>query len=451
MDFEKFYSSLTPNERAYFIGCTDIFHDKPYDVIGRPSLSNQLQNTTQINLSQTYSARDFTDISDPPGKWDLHITSLPFITKQVMQGVNDYGYSISQPANVTNRDFGGLCIWGVNSGETTWIPQANHTPLTLNVNEFLFPGATDNVTPPVKRLYYEILSIGFETVDVSPELLKQGTQVRYRMATQGRKSQFAVNDGSGNWTGPRPQMYAYPMPPSSTSLATNIPGSIVTEAKHGSYQMHTIQDSVSDYYVTGNEQVCFTNPGNGADRGNSWMSASYINATYDYDKPLVRGDFDIVGVYYSGLGPDSSITVRYRIILSTVPSHTDPQLLALAKLSPDANYKLDSLLSHVQADFPAGVDVRENAHGDWFKKVLKIAKQVLPKAIPVVKDLIVGDYVGAATNTVKALTPQAKAQEDKTRAVVAAAPAQSSAIALLQKEIAKLKADVAALKARHAK
>lgn len=393
--FESFYNTLSADERAYFIATTDIFHDKPYNVNGRPSLSNQLQNTIVINQETTYSASTF----GVPGTWDLHIASLPFLTRQVFLSSNDNGYQVTQIAEDARAvSMAGLVAWPAEAGGTTFLPSSPYTPSFMDLQPQLFPSWTTTLETPSKRLYYEVLAIGFEVRDVTPDIYKSGSAVLYRLATQNRKTTLNILDRTTglNAGSPRTEFKVIPMLPSTAQLANQVPTSIVLEAREGSYQMNTIQDQMSDFYCSGNARF-HMNPLQPPEPsfGTSWTSGSAFTPTYDYDCPDISGDFDVVGWYATGLNTNAALNVRYRVILSLVPSPQDAQLISLAKVSPDMNSKLDSLISHIQGEFPPGVPVSMNPKGEWFKKVLSIGKRVLPKAIPIVKDLMVGNYGNA--------------------------------------------------------
>jgi hypothetical protein len=116
--FDKFLASLDTAERNYFTVCTDLFTDDPknLDLSGRPSLSNQLQNTVVLNLERTFSRLDF-GISSASDSWDLHIASLPFFTRQLFSASNDNGYQVSPSSTLPRTvSFGGLTAWGALPG-----------------------------------------------------------------------------------------------------------------------------------------------------------------------------------------------------------------------------------------------------------------------------------------------------------------------------------------------
>lgn len=399
--FDKFLASLDTAERNYFTVCTDLFTDDPknLDLSGRPSLSNQLQNTVVLNLERTFSRADF-GISTAYDSWDLHLASLPFYSRQIFSASNDDGYQVKASSAVPRTlFFGGLTAWAAIPGGTTFQPDSLLSPAFMDLQPLLFPQWTTTMSAPLPRLYYEVLASGFEVRDVTPELLKSGSAVLYRLPTQNRKATLNVLDSvSGiNSLSPRTEFKCIPMLPSTQSLANQIPSSVIFEVKEGSYQMNCIQDQVSDFYLSGNARI-HLNPLTPpvADQGNSWTSANTFSDAYDYNCPDISGDFDVVGWYASGLNPASKISVRYRVIVSTVPSPTNAQLMSLARVSPDANEKLNSLISHVQGQFPPGCPVSMNPKGEWWKEVVKIGKKVMPKVIPIMTDLATGNISGAA-------------------------------------------------------
>jgi hypothetical protein len=371
--------SLTEAERGYFIACTDIFHDKQYNVIGRPSVSSQLQNTIVLNLTRTISSADF-GIS-PTANWDVNIVSLPFITSQQLVQATDTGINVQIGAGAPVVSTGGVTMFGATTGNDMFFPMVPAAVQTLNADYAIYPGYTFG--SPVARHYYQILSAGIEIVNATPELYRSGNVIRYRVPTQGRDvpiSIYSTDPASAYDEWPRQareSFRAYPLPPSSAALASQYPDSIIDEAVNGSYQMHTLQDIVSDFYCAGNERVMFTSPSTSSSTANpnALVAASLFNNAYNYDPPLVRGDFDMVGSYFVGLTPQALLTIRYRVILSQVPASSDTYLVSLAKTSPPANFELDTLISLVQNEFLPGIPAGMNPNGEWWKVVLKgIAK-----------------------------------------------------------------------------
>jgi hypothetical protein len=203
-------------------------------------------------------------------------------------------------------------------------------------------------------------------------------------------------------------VYALPLPPSTASFAAQYPDSVIDEAVKGSYQMHAIQDQVSDFYYSDNGRYLFTSssPYDGV-TPNVFMSASLFDSTFGnpYDPPNVRGDFDIVGSYFVGLSPQSVLTVRYRVLLSTVPASSDTYLSSLSRMSPPANPDLDTLISLIQSDFLPGIPAGMNPKGEWWKTILRsTGSAVLRLSKPGLK-LALDQFGGALSSAVPQLAP----------------------------------------------
>lgn len=402
---------LTPDEKAYFIACTDIFHDSQYNVVGRPSSSTQLQNCVILNLSRTFTPSDFA--LTPSAKWDLNICSMPFITSQIMTNVIDTGFAVAQTAAPVACRWGGLTAFANNSGFATLPPSATGNCVSLNADTALFPEYRGTAEAGVTRKYYQVLSVGFECINSTPELYRSGTVIRYRVPTQGRPVPIALE--STYPTAIRDSYRCYPAPPFTSSQATQYPDSVLDEAVKGAYCMHTLQDQVSDYYLSGNERVFISTPLAATDTGNAFISTSALGTTYDYDPPLVRGDLDMVGCYFTGLTPESVIQVRYRIVLSIVPSSSDSYLVSLAKMSPPANPDLDRLISLVQNDFLPGIPVGMNPKGEWWKVVLNGVAKIAPKVGMAVGMPKAGKVIGKAANVAPQIIEGVRKQQRNTQ------------------------------------
>lgn len=410
---------LSPAEQGYFIACTDIFHDTPYDVIGRPSVSNQLQNTVVMNLEKTITQSSFPALN-PANNWSCNIVSLPFLTTKTLTTTVDNGYTITRLAAPTDQTWGGVMAFGSAVGASTINPASEF--VGLNGNTFFYPEFTGSATDHVPRSYHEILSIGIEIINATPELYKSGNVTRYRVPTQGRAVSLPITAGD-----PRAIMvgYSFPLPPTTEALATQYPDSIIDEASAGSYQMHCLQDQVSDYFVAGNSPIHFTSPVPAAPLGfNTWTSLQPYTGVQVVNPPLIRGDFDMVGSYFTGLSPQTVLKIRYRAIVSLVPSSTDSALISLAKMSPPPNDALNALIYKVQSTFSPGIKASMNASGDWWRIVGKgVAKYAKPigRAIggPVGEDI--GGGISALAGMTLKKKKQKKPEQNKITTVVAAA------------------------------
>lgn len=406
---------LSESERAYFIACTDIFHDSPYSVIGRPSESKQLQNTVTLNLERTITIADFPSLPQD-GTWSANIISLPFLTSQTLASVNDTGRELQLPAGYTTQEWGGVMAFGSVVGGSTILPATPY--VSLNANSFFYPEYTGSPADHITRPFYEVLSIGTEIINATPPLYKSGNVIRYRVPTQGRKASLvALPSASPDYRWPTTEYYCYPMPPTSEAFATQYPDSVIDEAAAGSYQMHARQDQVSDFYEAGTGRVSFTRPSPPPPGGyNSWSSYQPYTTDLIPDPPIIRGDFDMIGSYFTGLSPQTILKIRYRSIVSLIPSSFDASLTSLAKQTPDPNPALDELISRTQNLFTPGIEASMNSSGDWWRVVLRgVAKIAKPtgKALGGEKGEMIGELAGGALKGVSKLGEKKKKKGTK--------------------------------------
>lgn len=367
--FDKYFSKLTPAERAYFIACTDIFHDTPYSVDGRPSMAKQLQNTIVYNTERNVSISDFPLLNQTQN-WDLNLVSLPWITNAQFHSSYDSGFELTNGTGAFNM--GGITMFAANAGIAT-ISTAGlvANPISLTCDQFIY--STSNTSQ--LRPFYEILAIGYEVYNVTPDLYMGGSLVRYRVPTQCRRCNLALVDTLGNYA--TRYTIVFPPLPSTESFATQYPDSVIDEAKNGTYQQHCIQDAVSDYKASETPLLSMAPVFPSSTSPNSFTSSAMFGLdTASY--PLVTGDFDIVGTYFAGLPPQTSLKIRARYIVSTVPSSEASSLVSLAKMSPPENPKLTQLVSLVQNKLPPGVPVTMNPGGEWWRKVLKAVGTAAP-------------------------------------------------------------------------
>lgn len=376
MDIDKYFQKLTPAERAYFIACTDLFHDTPYSVDGRPSMSKQLQNTVAYNTEVNISQASFPSLT-PGSAWDLNLVSFPFLNNKLFNNTVDIGSEVDLQVPISNTVMGGITMFAADAGNPTIKTDGTMpNPKTLTIDDLIYPPGTGNTL----RVFYEILAMGYEVYNVTPDLYVGGSLVRYRVPTQARKANISVSDLTAvPITEAVVNTNVLPPLPSTETLATQYPDSVIDDARSGTYQQHCIQDAVSDFHAAENAAIHIS-PSVVADAtspsSNAFTTRSTFTVTDEF--PTLSGDFDIIGTYFSGLPSQTILKVRARYILSTVPNSTSASLTSLAKMSPPDNPKLTQLVSYVQNRLPPGVSVKLNPKGEWWKIVGRIVKQGAP-------------------------------------------------------------------------
>lgn len=408
---QKILDGLSPDEHAYFVASTDIFHDTPYTCHGRPSKSRRRQVTVCYNLERSYSITDFPSLN-PANNWDLHVASFPWLTTHQFQAAVDPGTFLKPPVTASFTGLGGVTCCATQAG-TTFLPSAMFStaylptsgPLTISSTQWpSYATAT-----PFERYQYEVVSAGFEAVNVTPQLYKSGSVIRYRVPSLGYQSTQLTPIATS--TGAMP-ITIMPAPPFNPQQATLYTDSVVASASEGSYQMHTRQYDSSAKYSDASPLELYW-PTVDLTNGNTWVSRdTFLKGVENTMAPTIIGDLDQVGSYFTGLSPQTIITIRYRTIISFVPMSLDTTLAALATQSPPFNPKLDELISLIQMDLPPGVPVTMNAKGDWWRDILGATAKYAP-AIGAVfgpEGAAIGTALsGVSQYTLKATAPRPKA------------------------------------------
>jgi hypothetical protein len=90
------------------------------------------------------------------------------------------------------------------------------------------------------------------------------------------------------------------------------------------------------------------------------------------------------GAYFTGLSPQTTLFVTWRVGLERLPAANKPTFLALAQ--PSATYDPNALLLYnlIANHLPPGCPQGWNDLGKWFNTIANVAKQVIPSAFPMV-------------------------------------------------------------------
>jgi hypothetical protein len=116
----------------------------------------------------------------------------------------------------------------------------------------------------------------------------------------------------------------------------------------------------------------------------------YIRA----DTPVRVTNHNTVGAYFTGLGPETVLTLDIRFIVEIAPTPNNQTLISLA--SPSAAFDPIALEMYTKAvaELPPGVMVKFNGSGKWWE----IVKNVLSKASPLVANM--GPYGAIASKVI---------------------------------------------------
>lgn len=429
----------------------DPFHDLQLDNLkGYPDVNTEPTVIVKIRQAAEISAP--AGLSSLPGSpnWDCHIALSPIDWAKpngnVFQagttpvpGYNCAGKILPQgsdgatplPAGyistiggssgvaVTGR-MDGLIINSVpaglpNGGDMTFTPE--HCPNTAGGGYAVQNIVLDNYLDfdETDLGVYRIVYSGFEVVNTTAQIYKQGAVTVYEYGHSYETSQIAGLGDNTVSTPPatRHQSYAsntFRCPPNTIAEAKIMPGSHTWPAQDGCYCTGKFLGdnpfqaaTMRNYVIQQNMEKAGTASGyiptaSAHDVG-SFVSPGLVGDTYTnvFGPPV--GNFksaynaapathfsrmSTAGAYFTGLSPQTTLFVTWRVGLERLPAANKPTFLALAQ--PSATFDPNALLLYnlIANHLPPGCPQGWNDLGKWFNTIANVAKNVIPGAFPLV-------------------------------------------------------------------
>jgi hypothetical protein len=366
---------LTKDGRDWLIAAIDPFHDLQLSVHGYPDTNVAGSVVQCVKMSTTIAAP-----AGVTGNWDCNIFSLP-VTADMVLGLADFSidsptlHKITAPPGFT---FGTL---NIISGQTGY---------DLNVSSIVTGGVTP--APVVSTLSpnaylagaSRIIASGFEVVNTTADLQKQGTVTVYRVPQTNDPPQTWAISGTGTdgMTGCGSLRNIIDVP-SNTADALLLTGTRQWAAREGSYNVVTFSSQVLPIAQDLNEGVVFNTDAPGGRPGT--VAASLIEAASFgndcFHSTCNYTSQNSAGAFFTGLSNQSTLTITHNVYVERFPSTVDTDLVVLAQPSPRYDLIALELYSECLADMPIACMVKDNGLGDWIKnavsKVSSLAAPVL--------------------------------------------------------------------------
>jgi len=303
-----------------------------------------------------------------------------------------------------------------NGGDMTFTP--GHMPSTAGGGYAVQNITLDNYLEfdDTDLGVYRIVYSGFEVVNTTAQIYKQGACTVYEYGHSFETSQVTgpynnVDTGTAMAVGSNSiATNTFRCPPNTIAEAKIMPGAHTWAAQDGCYctskfqgdnpfqgatmrnyvvqqnQMTAGTDSGYNQGVTQNEIGSFVSPGL---IGNSWptITGPDVNGTKSGYNAAPASHFSrmsTAGAYLTGLSPQTTLFVTWRVGLERLPAANKPTFLALA--SPSASFDPNALLLYnlIANHLPPGCPQGWNDLGKWFQTIAGIAKNVIPGAFPLV-------------------------------------------------------------------
>jgi hypothetical protein len=397
---------LTPDGRNWLVSAIDPFHDSDINLAGYPDVLSaativQLVKQ-QIQLAVPTSG---SGIVTANANWDCSIALTPCClptTIAAQFAVSPTGL-LTGPTTVTGCNYGGLVAMAGPQGQRLW-PDATGGAVNAS-GTYLNPSA-------YVKGQGRVIGMGFEVVNTTSELNKQGQVTAWRMPslwteTMGYSadSAFPVYGGTGTYKLGR-------LPPSTIANAQLLFGSRSWAAKEGAYIVARQNTTANPAMLPSFQNIAFSALDNQALFADSWYSG-----TFPVQQPGYYADwylpFDTSGVHFTGLSYTTTLTVNVRWLIERIPGPNEADLVVLA--TPSASYDSLALELYTRCvnDMPPGVMLSENPLGEWFRDALSKVSDWAPKVgnalgtfIPGAS--IIGNGVGMAAGAAKKMIKKTK-------------------------------------------
>lgn len=427
---------LTPEGATYVKQRFDPYHDKPFRAVGYPDNYNGHTIARCIKKSISFTATS-GDGSTPSGPWNFHIIQTPILTPvqllatKVDNATNQFYWNGSQNLS---KPWGGLMIIRSDTSSFTYpVPSvgAGSTNLLGQIQ----------LTQEDMSDLMRVTSIGFELIDGTAELYRQGTLTSYRQNEPQANHQYMNGIMNENVPANTINLYQtsgriFRYPPEDTDQAMVIPDTKQWKVAEGAYvdvdfnsqdipmaNPEYIAPFMADYtqdITPYNTDDAHTHVGWGGTPF-TYSIATTTPTVVNHNKcpGMKYAPINQTGLMASGVSPQGQWTLNAIYYVECAPSGEDGELLTLASQSPRLDMFALMMIARLRQDSPIAVKLRENYLGEWFfNGISDIVKRVSPwlKNIQTIGTQVV-DWVDSANNNGGMINPQTYVRGDVSKKV----------------------------------
>lgn len=396
---------ITPDGAQWITTALDPFHDYQHQIAGYPDADG---SATVVQCFQY--AHDISKPAGSAGNWDCHIFTNPYHCEA--QDNRFYTDSSEGTAGSSMVDLGPLFTLGglvssisCDSGEQLYpVPTSAFAPANGTYRSY---AASGDIIRPDSR----VIGFGFEVINTTAELSKQGSCTVYRMPQNPVSKCIPTLDSTGSYFAML-HGRALRCLPSTPALATKLAGSQQWAAHEGAYVV--VPQSTVENPITNVSTDAAIHLLDGTYGTNHYVLTSGTNRCLNTPKAtgasLIQGapikwiPFNSCGVMMTGLSNASTLRLRIKIYVETAPvsllNASDSGLTVLATPSAAYDFNALKLYSETINLINAGVPVRMNGFGDFWKGVCNVMGKVALPALTAIGGAFGQPGLGAAAGAV---------------------------------------------------
>jgi len=239
-------------------------------------------------------------------------------------------------------------------------------------------------------------SCGYEIVDNTPQLYRGGNMVNWRKSSTAAEAPMQVLNGTHTELLSDTRIFSGF--PDSLANAFRIPGATSTRFTEGAYVVGSLNKNKEDFETPSGFSgalMCASRPLTGTNSALFTgaippLTIGAVGTNQWYWRPYTYTHLDQSGSFCTGLSPETTFAVTLKATIEILPNATSV-LIDFTAPAPPFSPKLEELYTSMVAQMPPSSPVGDNASGDFFKRMIKIATPIIstmfPTAAPVVNSV----------------------------------------------------------------
>jgi len=360
------FGTLSEEGKAWLVEVLDPFHDEDLSLVGYPDALNA---STVIQLVK----RQMTIVAPSVANWDASIAMFPTgVTINSGQRMTMSQQLCTVNANTApSTNWGGIVANTGPAGTTLWPTATASAAGTTTTGGGMDP---NNYT----RGNYRILGMAFEVVNTTSPMYMQGQACVWRKPFVANDEVYAVSGLTGNDNGAY-SVTRVQTPPATVDEAMLLYGSRSWAASEGAYVVSRLNSTLNPCSQPTYKPVLYSPNDYAGSNPTSYcygLSPFTLSSYHVADK---IHPFDLSGVTFTGLSPQTTLVVNARWIIERCPTPIEGDLVVLANPSPCYNPTAIELMTRAMCNAPPGVMLKENPLGEWFRSLLKSIENYAPR------------------------------------------------------------------------
>lgn len=356
---------MSPEGKAWLTFALDPFHDK--DIKGVQGIPDSFGGKSVVcSVVQEFQIKKPDSIS---GNWSCRIATYPVSTTTVLNRSKIYSNLVSVSTE------GPYLIAPV---------QINYASDGSDFDEFGLNADVLSIPTAFTKGPFKVGAFGLEVVNTTSDLHRQGLVTCARMNQTSLLPYTAqimkTTLSSYTWG----SLFPIRTVPKNLEEMTLLTGNTAWKAAEGAYSVVALKNQLttapmmtpsypvlcSTDFQSGSQvvidgacqDITFAPiPGMGVTGNPSLAAFSIVPGTLPLDSTIMM---------FTGLSPETTLTVRARWMIERYPNDTEAEIVVLANPTPAYDPVALEIYSQVMQQVPAAVMFSENPEGEWWKQVL---------------------------------------------------------------------------------